>query len=148
MWYFWCWIRAENVNFMGGRIKSDAKYRRERNPLFSLAPPRFCAPAQRFRKREYTRECEFACLWQVDHRGVRKYRARIVRTTGNATCIHDCIARVSLISRLHAVCLSVTSVSLRLQGHSVLFMVYQLPRSIVRFGRILLGGAHARLINL
>lgn len=99
------------------------------NPLFSLAPPRFCVPAHRFCERgTHAGECEFVCLWQVDHRGVCKYRARIVRVAGNATCIHDCIARVNLTSRLHAVCLSVTSVSLRLQGHLVLFMVYQLPR--------------------
>lgn len=55
-------LNTENTNFMGDRIKSDAKYRRERNPLFSLAPPRFYAPAQKFRKRS-TRESVNLCAY-------------------------------------------------------------------------------------
>lgn len=119
-------------------IKSGAKYRCEYIPLFSLAPSCSCALITQIRKRG-VRACVLP-LTGGDHIGVRKYRAH--GPTGNATRIHDCIAGVMLVFRLHAVCLSVTSVSLRLYGHLVLFMVYQLSRSVVRSEQNLVINVH------
>jgi len=48
-----------DMNFMGDRVKSDAKYRREYNPLFSLAPLHFSGTE--IRKRD-TRESANLCV--------------------------------------------------------------------------------------
>jgi len=124
-----------DTNFMGDRVKSDAKYRREHNPLFSLAPLHFSGTE--IRKRD-TRESANLCVsdrWIIEACA----RAEMQRASTIAS------RAISLASRLHAVCLSITSVSLRLQGHLVLFILYQLLRSIARYRLAI--STYGRLIN-
>lgn len=136
---------AMKIRTFTGSVKSDVKYRRERNPLFSLAPPHLCG-AYALRQPEIRKRGtrESANLRAYD-RWIVEACANIAsygRAAGNVTCIHDCIARVSLISRLHAVCLSATSVSLRLQG--TFGIVYGIPiTAFHRSRRVLLSGVRA-----